>query len=526
MQGVVEIKQDDFGGFGNVHLVRKIDDGQLFAAKVSKASLQMEYHAMKRIERFVVKAREAFHDNQYLIMDWYVGQAQFIIDMDPEKSQADGEILRNIIRSLVPNLKLIRERGWLHRYIKPDNILVANERPLTLNAGKGGRRWQIMREIISDIALQLHLPYQQGNDVKTWGYLISSNDVITLDKKFHIFGNHEALDGNYINFEGCGEIFFAGITYDEIDGVKLESFMSKWNSKEKKEMGKDGIQFKLNHEVRFAALISTIIPSLHAFDLDEFRTANLSQCGCDKVTNYNENNQGCSSGSLSVVKRNCFLHKYEFVKRLGGGSFGNVHLVRNIYDGQLFAAKISKSSLQMEYHAMKELQNLAYVVKAHERFHDDQSENDYLIMDWVRHNSLSTWTKQDYVDGDTMRNFGLSCKLSSNPRDAKGTLLLCAPEVLQKNLQNESSDWWSLGHLIYYCYKGGFLLQPVKIGVKDLLAEIDYRLQLIKDGKEPVINRMVERGLTDVVKFIQACFKLDMNERTYNNIIVEKDDDV
>ncbi|CAG8688425.1 13561_t:CDS:2, partial [Funneliformis caledonium] len=245
------------------------------------------------------------------------------------------------------------------------------------------------------------------------------------------------------------------------------------------------------------------------------------------------------------------------------GGFGNVHLVRNIYDGQLFAAKISKSSLQMEYHAMKELQNLAYVVKAHERFHDDQSENDYLIMDWVRHNSLSTWIKkQDYVDGDTMRSiikclvpslkpdnilvdnenplsllftdFGLSCKLSSNPRDAKGTPLLCAPEVLQKNLQNESSDWWSLGHLIYYCYKGGFLLQPVKIGVKDLLAEIDYRLQLIKDGKEPVINRMVERGLADVVEFIQACLKLDINERTYDNIIkcrifnekVEKDDDV
>ncbi|CAG8682796.1 15076_t:CDS:2, partial [Funneliformis caledonium] len=34
------------------------------------------------------------------------------------------------------------------------------------------------------------------SDVNTWGYLISSNDVITLDKKFHIFGNHEALDGN------------------------------------------------------------------------------------------------------------------------------------------------------------------------------------------------------------------------------------------------------------------------------------------------------------------------------------------
>ncbi|CAI2180676.1 16256_t:CDS:2, partial [Funneliformis geosporum] len=86
--------------------------------------------------------------------------------------------------------------------------------------------------------------------------------------------------------------------------------------------------------------------------------------------------------------------------------------------------------------------------------------------------------------------------------------------------QNESADWWPLGHLIYSCYEGEYLLQPAKLCVKDILVEIDHRLQMIKDGNEPVINKMIKGGHADVAEFVKACLKRDAKERTFENIII------
>ncbi|CAI2169570.1 10866_t:CDS:10 [Funneliformis geosporum] len=400
------------------------------------------------------------------------------------------------------------------------------------------------------------------DDFNIWGYFISSRGVITLEEKFYMFGDHEELKGNVIIIalfdliEGCGEIFFAGIHHDEKNGATFESLCQDGiNIKEKKW---EKVSLKERFQLQDGMLLQ--FKRHKEFEIYEFRTANLSQCGCDKITNYDS--QGCSTGNLSVVKNKCFLHKYEFIKRLGDGGFGNVHLVRNIYNGQLLAAKISKASLRMEYIAMKELQDVACVVKAREGFHDTKSNNYYLIMDWVKHNSLSTWIqKRSQDDGEILRNiikclvpslklihdngwlhrdikpdnilvenesplsliitdFGLSRRLSSNPSDASGTPLYCAPEVLQKKPQRESADWWSLGQLIFSIYKGACLLRPVKVGLQEILLEIDHRLQIIKDGNEPNINKMIKSGNADVAEFILACLKLDEEERTYNKIIV------
>ncbi|CAI2187619.1 19083_t:CDS:10 [Funneliformis geosporum] len=368
------------------------------------------------------------------------------------------------------------------------------------------------------------------SDVNVWGYLISSRGFITLDKSFYMLGNHEGLEENYIHLEGCGEIFFAGIHYDESNGAIIENLcqdgmqrkIKKWDYVALKEsfILQDGtiLKFKRHQDFeickwQFYNSFCSINSYIHFYHMNFAPQIYQSAI-------FDEDTQGGSAGSLCEVKNKCFLHKYEFVKRLGGGGFGNVHLARNIYDGQL----ISKSSLRMVYNAMKELQDLACVVKAREGFHDNQLKNYYLIMDWVEHNSLSTWIqKKGHVNSEAIRSiikclvpnlkpenvlvnnenplsllftdFGLSSKLSSNPSDARGTPLLCAPEVLLKSLQNESTDWWSLGHLIFNCYKGGYLLQPIKAGVKELLAEIDHKLLIIKEGKEPVINRMIKEGM-------------------------------
>ncbi|CAI2175155.1 13910_t:CDS:2 [Funneliformis geosporum] len=128
------------------------------------------------------------------------------------------------------------------------------------------------------------------------------------------------------------------------------------------------------------------------------------KCGCDKIT---------------VVRLKCGVIYF--------GDFGNVHLVRKI-DGQLFAAKISKSSLLMEYIAINEL-DLACVV-----------ESDIVIRQLnisfyirARHNSLTTWIKKqvpDNVENERplsllITDFGLSRRLSSNPSEASGTPLFC-----------------------------------------------------------------------------------------------------
>ncbi|CAG8728178.1 2183_t:CDS:2 [Funneliformis caledonium] len=168
---------------------------------------------------------------------------------------------------------------------------------------------------------------------------------------------------------------------------------------------------------------------------------------------------------------------------------------------------------------------------AREGFHDNESKNCYLLMDWIKYNSLSTWIRKKGQDnGDIIRSiikvikvihergwlhrdtkpenilvenesplsllitdFGLSSKISSNPSDKRG-----APEVLKMQPQNESADWRSMGHLIYSCYEE-YLLQPLKLCLKVILVEIEHKLQMIKDGNEPVINKIIERGYADVL---------------------------
>ncbi|CAI2180674.1 16255_t:CDS:2 [Funneliformis geosporum] len=276
-----------------------------------------------------------------------------------------------------------------------------------------------------------------------WGYLISSRGVITLDKIFYMFGDNEELEGNYMYLEGCEEVFFAGINY--VNGIQRKE-KNNW------------VKVALKERFVLQDGMILLFKRRQGFEIYEFR----SDCGC----------------------KTC-------------------------------------------------------VVKAHEIFQDYESKNNYLIMDWIRYKSLSTWIKKKGQDkGDIIRNiikclgpvlnsihergwlhrdikpenilvenesplvllitdFGMSCKISSNPSDKNGTPLFCAPEVWQNNPQNESTDWWSMGHLIYCCYEGEYLLKPVKLGLKEMLMEIEHRLQTIKDGDEPVINKMIEGGHED-----------------------------
>uniref|UniRef100_A0A0N5AAX8 non-specific serine/threonine protein kinase n=1 Tax=Syphacia muris TaxID=451379 RepID=A0A0N5AAX8_9BILA len=137
------VKHIGFGAFGVVSLVRKKDTGQVYAMKtlnkkdVIKKNQAAHVKAERDIlaladSRWIVKLYFSFQDSQclYFVMEYVPGgdMMQLLI----LKGFFEEKLARFYIAELTCAIEYVHSLGFIHRDIKPDNILIDEEGHLKL----------------------------------------------------------------------------------------------------------------------------------------------------------------------------------------------------------------------------------------------------------------------------------------------------------------------------------------------------------------------------------------------------------
>eukprot|EP00730_Choanoeca_flexa_P014250 TRINITY_DN6161_c0_g1_i2.p1 TRINITY_DN6161_c0_g1~~TRINITY_DN6161_c0_g1_i2.p1 ORF type:complete len:484 (+),score=99.12 TRINITY_DN6161_c0_g1_i2:35-1453(+) len=132
------------GAFGEVKLAQKRDDGHIYAIKILRKAdmLAKEQVAHVRAERdilvaassdWVVKMYYAFQDavNLYLIMEFLPGGD--MMTMLIRYDVFSEETTRHYIAETVQAISSIHDLGFIHRDIKPDNLLLTDDGHIKLS---------------------------------------------------------------------------------------------------------------------------------------------------------------------------------------------------------------------------------------------------------------------------------------------------------------------------------------------------------------------------------------------------------
>ncbi|XP_063725825.1 uncharacterized protein LOC134853831 isoform X2 [Symsagittifera roscoffensis] len=133
-----EIDQLGVGGFGEVKLVRSAEDAQLYAMKVlnKRHILKKNQAGHVRAERdilaqadneWVVKLFLSFQDkhNLYLLMEFIPGGD--LMSLLIKKDYFPEPMARFYTAEMILAIQYVHELGFIHRDIKPDNILIDKE---------------------------------------------------------------------------------------------------------------------------------------------------------------------------------------------------------------------------------------------------------------------------------------------------------------------------------------------------------------------------------------------------------------
>merc|ERR1711983_372457 len=139
------------GAFGEVRLVQKRDTGHVYAMKIlrKEAMVKKEQVAHVRAERdilveadhqWVVKMFYSFQDvgNLYLIMEFLPGGDMMTLLM--KKDTLSEECTQFYIAETALAIEYIHKLGFIHRDIKPDNLLLDSSGHIKLSdfSGTGG----------------------------------------------------------------------------------------------------------------------------------------------------------------------------------------------------------------------------------------------------------------------------------------------------------------------------------------------------------------------------------------------------
>lgn len=249
---------------------------------------------------------------------------------------------------------------------------------------------------------------------------------------------------------------------------------------------------------------------------------------------------------VRVTKGKYSLQDFEFLRTLGTGSFGRVHLVQSRHNQRFYAVKVLKKvqvvKMKQVEHTNDERRMLGevkhpFLITLWGTFQD--AKNLYMVMDFVEGGELFSLLRKsgrfpnpvakfyaaevtlalEYLHSRNIiyrdlkpenllldrhghlkiTDFGFAKRVPDKTWTLCGTPDYLAPEVVSNKGYNKSVDWWSLGILIYemLCgytpfWDGG---SPMKIYENILKGKVKYPPHINAEAQD-LLERLITHDLT------------------------------